>query len=140
MNSLRKHAIRKSIYLLALGLSLIPGAAMTQTTPSYMEGKFTLTTEARCGTTVLPQGSYSISLDGDGPFAVITISNNKHVVATFITLGKPKDITTDDNVLNLVRMGGGPYFQSLDVPEFGLEFSFPVPKSAMTSMEVPTLP
>ncbi|HLY62154.1 MAG TPA: hypothetical protein VKV95_15540 [Terriglobia bacterium] len=140
MNSLRKHALRKSIYLLALGLSLIPGAAMAQTTPSNVEGKFTLTTEARCGTTILPAGNYWFSLDGDGPFAVIKISNRKRVVTSFITQGKPRDITTDDSVLNLVRMGGGPYVRSLDLPELGLEFKFPVPKSAITSMEAPALP
>ncbi|HEV2350047.1 MAG TPA: hypothetical protein VG028_09415 [Terriglobia bacterium] len=140
MNSLRKHALRKSIYLLALGLSLIPGAAVAQNNTTSMEGKFALTSEARCGTAILPPGSYSFSLEADGAFSVIRISSGKHVVTSFISPPQVRKITLDQDVLTLVRRGGGPYVRSLDLPELGVEFKFPVPKSAATLMESPTLP
>lgn len=140
MNSLRKHALRKSIYLLALSLSLIPGAAVAQNHSTSMEGKFTLTSEARCGTAVLLPGSYSFALEANGAFAVIKISNSKHVVAAFVSASQVREITPDQDVLELVRMGGGPYLRSLDLPELGVEFKFPVPKSATISTEASTTP
>lgn len=140
MNSLRKHSLRKSIYLLALGLSLIPGSAVAQNNAPKMEGKFALTSEARCGNTVLAPGSYSFSLDSDGAFAVIRISSNKHVVAAFISPTQVRKIAPDQDVLNLVRISGGPYVRSLDLPELGMEFKFPVPKSEMISTEAPNHP
>jgi hypothetical protein len=140
MNSIRKHALRKSIYLLALGLSLMPGTALAQSSSTKMEGKFVLSSEARCGTAVLIPGNYSFALNTDGPFAVVRISRSKHVVAAFISPAKMRKITSDQDVLNLVRMGGGPYVQSLDLPDLGLEFKFPVPKSTAVTKEASTLP
>jgi len=140
MNPIRKHALRKSIYLLALGLSMIPGSAVAQTTPSRMDGKFALTSEARCGSEVLLPGSYTFSLEADGPFSVIRISKSKHVVAAFISQTQVRKITPSQDVLNLVRTGGGPYLQSLELPALGVEFKFPAPKSAAMSTEVSALP
>jgi hypothetical protein len=140
MNSIRKHAFRKSIYLLALGLSLIPGSVAAQTTPSKMDGKFALTSEARCGSELLLPGSYTFSLETDGPFAVIRISKSNHVVAAFISQTQVRKVTPSQDILKLVRAGGGPYVQSLDLPDRGIEFKFPVPKSATMSTEVSALP
>jgi hypothetical protein len=140
MKSIRKHALRKSIYLVALCWSLIPGAAVAQTGPTIVDGKFALTTEARCGTTVLPPGNYGISLEGTGPFAVIRIFDNNHVVAAFLTQPQAREFTPDVNVLTLVRTGGGPYLRSLDLPKLGVEFKFPFPKSTAALTEGSKLP
>ena len=140
MNSIRKHAVGKSFYLLALGLSMTPGSAVAQTTPSRMDGKFALTSEARCGSETLLPGSYVFSLETDGPFSVIRISKSKHVVAAFISQTQVRKITPSQDVLNLVRTSGGPYLQSLDLPALGIEFKFPIPKPVAMSTEVSVLP
>lgn len=49
-------------------------------------------------------------------------------------------MTPSQDVLKLVGAGGGPYVQSLDLPDLGVEFKFPVPRSASMSTEVSALP
>ena len=140
MNSVRKHASRKAIYLLALGLSLIPASAAAQSKPSKLAGKFSLTSETYCANTVLAPGSYSFTLSSSGPFAVIRISKDQRLVAAFISQSQVRSITPSQDVLTLVKKGGGPYVQSLDLPELGVEFKFPVPKPMAMPTEAPVAP
>ncbi|MHB8655300.1 MAG: hypothetical protein ACYDA9_15625 [Terriglobia bacterium] len=143
MTSNGKLSLRSTIFFLALGLTLVPGRAAAQEGSPMAEGKFTLSSEVRWATTVLPAGMYSLSVDpvnSSTPFAIITISDGKRIVASFMSIGHWKETVPGSGVLNLVHSGDMPMVRSLDLPEVGVVYNFPVPKSARLLAEGSAMP
>jgi len=131
MTLIRKYSLRRTIYLLAFGLSLISARASAQSVSQGISGQFVLSTEARWSTTVLTPGSYWFSLDGvntDHSYAVITIGSGKRVVGAFISHGHFMESSSGHNYLTMARSGDTTVVRSLELPELGVVFSFPLPK------------
>lgn len=138
MTSNGKISLRSTIFFLALGLTLVPGRAAAQDVLPMAEGKFTLSSEVRWEKAVLSPGNYSLSVDSvssSTPFAIITISDDKRIVATFMSIGRRKETVSGSGALNLILSGDMPMVRSLDLPEVGVVFNFPVPKSAVLLAE-----
>lgn len=129
MTSMKRNVVRKAVYLLALGLSLIPGSTLADSESRVMQGKFRLTSKARWETADLPPGSYSFVVEDQGPFAVIRVSNEKHVVAAFICHEHPGARLSGQDFLTLERDGTEAVIRSLNVPELGVVFKFGFPKT-----------
>lgn len=140
MTSMKRNVVRKAVYLMALGLSLIPGSALADSESRVMQGKFQLTSEARWETAVLPPGSYSFVVEDDGPFAIIRVRNEKHVVAAFICHEHPGARLSGQDFLTLERDGTETVIRSLDVPELGVVFKFGFPKTTPAHSGERTLP
>ena len=133
MTSNGKFSLRSTILFLALGLTLIPSRAAAQEGSPIAEGKFTLSSEVRWATATLSPGKYSLSVDSvnsSTPFAIISISDGKRTVASFMSIGHPRESASSSGALNLDVSRGMPMVRSLDLPEVGMVFNFPVPKSA----------
>ena len=143
MTSNGKFSLRSTILFLALGLTLVPGRAAAQESSPILEGSFTLSSEVRWETTVLSPGSYSLSVGSvspSTPFAIITISDGRRTVASFMSIGRRKETVPGSGALNLVPSGDMPVVRSLDLPEVGVVFNFPVPKSAVLLAEGSVMP
>ena len=133
MTSNGKFSLRSTILFLALGLTLVPGRAAAQENSTIAEGKFTLSSEVRWETAVISPGDYSLSVESlntNTPFSIISISDGKRTIASFISLGHPRESVSGSGALNLDVSGGMPMVRSLDLPEVGMVFNFPVLKSA----------
>jgi len=132
MTLIRKYSLRRTLYLVALGLSLFSARASAQSASPSITGEFVLSTEVRWSTTVLTPGSYWFSLDGinnDHSLAIITIGSGKRVVGSFISRGRLKESSSGPNFLTMERSGGTETVRSLELPELGVVFHYPVPKS-----------
>ena len=140
MTSMKSNVVRRAVYLLALGLSLIPGCALADSESRGMQVKFQLTSEARWETAVLPAGNYSFVVEDEGPYAIIRVSNEKHVVAAFICREHPRTSISGQDFLTLERDGVETVIRSLDLPELGVAFSFVDPKAAPVRFREHPLP
>lgn len=141
MTLIRKSSFGRMFYILALGLSMVPGRAAAQMNAPNMEGNFTLSSPVLWESTVLQPGSYWISLDSlssSSPFSIVKISNGKRMVAAFIGLAHSDDGTSMKNVLTVERTGRTAVVRSLELPEFGAVFYYRAPKSAPLVARDPT--
>jgi hypothetical protein len=140
MTSMKINVVRRAVYMLALGLSLVPASAVADTEPRVMQGKFQLTSETRLETAVLPPGSYSLSVEDLGPYAIMRVSNEKHVVAAFICHEHPGTSISRQDFLTVERNGAESVIRSLDLRELGVVISFSNSKATPVRSADRTLP
>ena len=123
MNANRNFRLLGLLALALLAVSLAPTSASAQ---SY-KGYFTLPVECRWGTTILPPGTYSVTLDSLAFPSMAKIQGEGghfFVMPTGVDAGEPSDQST----LVIARSGGKARVRTLSLGASGVIFWYAPPK------------
>jgi hypothetical protein len=141
MNTIRSLSQMKYIALLLLAASLSVGMASAQHDPAVYHGKFTLPIEALWGSTVLPAGDYTFTVQSTTLPSFVTIRQESRGTAASMIMaqGVAQRSSSDQSALIVIRSAGTGVVRSLRLAELGLEFQYATPKGVTLVAQRPEL-
>jgi|SRR5580658_4735916 hypothetical protein len=125
MKGLRRYSHVALLLLSLLSSTAVPIATHADT----ILGRFTLTSEARWGSTVLPPGQYTYSIAANAVMPIVIVRSVGGDLGVFVVPVSMTDAREGDpDKLVLEKTNGGMVVTSLFVKDMGVIFHYRVPK------------
>lgn len=141
MNTIRSLSQMKYMALFLLAASLSVGVASAQHDPAVYHGKLTLPFQALWGSTVLPAGDYTFTVQSTTLPSFVTIRQESRGTAPSMIMAQAisQRSSSDQSALIVVRSAGSGVVRSLRLAELGLEFQYAMPKGVRLVAQGPEL-
>jgi len=124
MNANRSFRIVELIVLALLATSLVPMAASAQ----VFKASFTLPVESRWGTTILPPGPYTVTLDSQGFPNIAKVQGESFSILVMPSVVDENHAYGPSKVL-IARSGGRARIRAVCFGNLGTTYWYPQPKS-----------
>ena len=131
MKIIRNFALLRAAVLLVLALGLSSSHANAE---NMLVGSFSLPADTHWGRTVLPAGDYTVTVESEGAFPMVTVrSADGKWAGMFLAQSISETKNSGTPVLTLTREGDGLYVSSLAVGAMQEVLEYRVPKTAEAS-------